>query len=377
MHPDFTFSQAANSVQPSLSMARGLGETPLLYNLAVGSPDLAPPKEVSALMQAYVEQNRYGYAPSKGSIKGLKALHNVVLGNDNSIDPNQNLMLLPGAKYAIYLALKTLVSPKEQVFLFAPYWLSYPEICKSLDLAFQELEMPAPSQKISMHAFLTQAAKVHGKPKAIILNNPNNPGGWIHPNTDLEELVDWCQKEGVWLIYDEVYKDLVFPGETFPSVPHFEGLVRIGSLSKSLCLAGLRLAYMSGPAACIQKADALGQHIHTCIAQPALWLAEHLEELPFAHFTQQCAKIYQERYTLFSQALERKGYTVWPIQAAFYILTQAKKEEATSGEELANRLEKRGLMVTPGNAYGKSLGHTVRVCLTLPKEKLVAASELF
>ncbi len=376
MHPDFTFSPAANSVQPSLSMVRGLGETAPLYNLAVGSPDLAPPKEVSTLMNAFAQQNRYGYAPSKGSLKALEALHSVVLGNDHSIDPNQNLMLLPGAKYAIYLALKTLVSPKEQVFLFAPYWLSYPEICKSLDIAFQELEMPAPSQKKSMHAFLTQAAKVHGKPKAIILNNPNNPGGWIHTSKELEACVEWCQKEGVWLIYDEVYKDLVFPGETFPSVPPFQGLVRIGSLSKSLCLAGLRLAYMAGPAAFIQKADALGQHIHTCISQPSLWLCEHLNDLPFAQFTHDCAQTYQERYLLFSEVLRNKGYAVWPIQASFYVLTHAKNQE-TAGDQLANRLENRGLMVTQGSAYGKSVGHTVRVCLTLPKEKLVAAAELF
>lgn len=171
------FNSALKNITPSASMSKGLSEVPVFANLAVGSPDIAPPKEIIELSKSFCENPNYAYTPSKGSAKALESLHKLIFHSNQNIHPTIDLSLCSGAKFGIYLTLKTLVNPNDHVMILQPYWLSYPDICISLCLHWTGFEYDFEQKSYNLE--LLKKSLLKHNSKVLLINNPNNPSGQI------------------------------------------------------------------------------------------------------------------------------------------------------------------------------------------------------
>jgi aspartate/methionine/tyrosine aminotransferase len=358
------FNKQLKKIIPSASMKNGLSNKSSQYNLAIGSPDITPPQQL-----LNIERKPVSYFKTKGSIKALEVLHEVVFNKSLSIDPEKNISLCNGAKFGIYLSLKTITNPGDHVMLLQPYWLSYPDICTSLHLQWSSEVLNIKERTYSIENL--QKSLLKNKSKVLIINNPNNPGGFVLHKEFLSEITRFCQEHHIWVLLDEVYKDLNFNGNRLHETLDQPNLIKVGSLSKSLAVPGLRIGYVAGDDKFISAFNLFNQHISTCINSISNEVVENINPLLFDDFTQKCQKIYEERYHKASQILLNKGYSVLESQASFYILVKVTPKY-TDVETCINYLAKEGIIVTPGVNYGVQFSDYIRICLTLPTEELVS-----
>jgi len=369
------FNSILNQIVPSASMSKGLSEVPVLANLAVGSPDIKPPTEIQDLCLEFAKNPNYAYGQAKGSIKALQNLHHLVFNANPNINPYTQISLCNGAKFGIYLTLKTICNSNGHVMLLQPYWLSYPDICKSLGLQWSGFEYDFNTDTYNLDLLKQSLLKTNSK--VLLLNNPNNPSGKLLSNEFLKDIIAFCEVHGIWVVLDEVYKDLNFA--MYASLHEnliSHNLIRVGSLSKSMALAGMRIGYVQGSETFIKNFNLFNQHISTCINSLSMFLLENISKECSGQFTQYCAITYKERYETAKAVLDTKGFTYLASESSFYLLVKATPHYKDCDDAIAS-LEKKGIIVTQGMHYGDQFNDYFRVCLTLPIAKLKETLYLF
>lgn len=367
------FNRNVLEMKPSASMKAGLVEQDrVMTNLAVGIPDVVAPPEIAALIREGADLSRFNYVPSKGTKKALTNLKNILFSEEENVDAASNLLLVSGAKYAIYLSLKTMCNAGDTVILMQPYWLSYPEIVHALGLKYVCWN-PTVDEAGELHfdvAELAALVKQHNA-TALILNNPNNPAGKVFRQAQVLQINEILQAHDAWLLIDEVYRDLVFDSRLAGEFAiTADNIVRVGSLSKSLSIPGLRLGYICAPEQMISYADLYNQHIQTCLNSLSCHVMEHLDKQVFQSFAEKCSSVYKERYALMSQAFSGTPLRLLRSESTFYSLVDFG-HYFKNGQEACNFLASdMDVIAVAGVAYGEKFQSHIRICLTLQSETL-------
>lgn len=356
------FNLLLNKMKPSASMSKGLIEGVTKHNLAIGSPDIPPPSEISELIKDFAKKPDYQYQPTKGGIDTIKNVINLVDRTNEQFNLNKNVVLTPGAKYGIYLALKTVCNIGDHVVLVEPYWLSYTDICESLGLKVSFWE---PIDNIyTFNDIKHLIEKSINRPRVIVINNPINPSGYIFDSKLLDSIINYCYSNDIWVILDEVYKDLCFDiNKNLHKNLFSNNLIRIGSFSKSLAIPGFRSGYILGSESFITKFNLLHQHIATSINSLTGFILRYLSFQTYTEYTQNCSLIYKKRYEICYRELLEKGYKPIKSDATFYMIFDVS-DKFENGQIACDYFETQGILLTAGINYGKKFNKTVRICLT-------------
>ncbi|SDS47635.1 succinyldiaminopimelate transaminase [Nocardioides scoriae] len=212
-------------------------------------------------------------------------------------------------------------------------------------------------------------------PALLWLNSPSNPTGRVLPPDHLRKVVDWCRERGVLLVSDECYVECTWEGEAL-SVLHpdvcggsHEGLLAVHSLSKRSNLAGYRCAFVAGDPAVVAELLAVRKNLGLIMPGPQQRaMAAALDD--DAHADEQHAR-YAARRARLRAALEGAGFGVTHSEASLYLW-------ATRGEpcwDTVAWLAERGVLVAPGEFYGRAGAQHVRVAFTAIDERVAAAVE--
>lgn len=213
-------------------------------------------------------------------------------------------------------------------------------------------------------------------PRLLWLNSPSNPTGRVLPVDHLRKVVDWCRERGVLLVSDECYLDCVWeePEGGALSVLHPDvcggdttGLLAVHSLSKRSNLAGYRCGFAAGDEAVIAELLAVRKHLGLMMPGPqqAAMVTALTDD---DHVAEQHERYAARRRTL-RAALEAAGFTVDHSEAALYLW-------ATRGEpcwDTVADLASHGILVAPGDFYGPTGRHHVRVAFTATDERIDTA----
>ena len=217
-----------------------------VIGFGAGEPDFDTPDEIKAAGISAIEQNVTRYTPAAGTVELRQAVcDRMRIDCGLEYKPSQ-VVVSSGAKHLVYLALRALVNPGDEVILPAPYWVSYYELIKMVGgvpvvvTATEAEHFKLTAEKLS--------AAITPNTKAIILNNPSNPTGMMYGREELEAIADVCVKHEVYVISDEIYYGLVYDGAAFTS---FAGLspevkeltILINGVSKSYAMTGWRIGY--------------------------------------------------------------------------------------------------------------------------------------
>ena len=202
-------SHIALGVQASTTMAidalfkqmKADGED--VIGFAAGEPDFPTPEHIKEAGIAAIRGNFTKYTPSSGSLELKRAVCDRMKADIGvEYTPNQ-VVIASGAKPAVYLALRAVVNPGDEVILPMPAWVSYYELIRMVGGI--PVTVPATEKehfKISAEK-LESAITPHTK--AVILNNPSNPTGMVYDAAQLKALTDVCVKHDLYIIADEIY----------------------------------------------------------------------------------------------------------------------------------------------------------------------------
>jgi aspartate aminotransferase len=152
-----------------------------------------------------------------------------------------------GAKQAIMCALQAILNPQEEVIFPAPYWVSYPEMAKLCGA----VPVPVLPEDGTFYPRLRDLeAKVGSYTKAVIINSPNNPSGAMYSEEFIAEVVEFCEKRGLYLIMDDIYHRLLFDGRKpincykyAKDLSENSKLIVINGVSKQYAMTGFRIGW--------------------------------------------------------------------------------------------------------------------------------------
>ncbi len=217
-----------------------------VIGFGAGEPDFDTPDEIKAAGIAAIEQNVTRYTPAAGTVELRKAVCERMQADCGlSYKPNQ-VVATSGAKHAVYLALRALVNPGDEVILPAPYWVSYYELIKMVGgVPVVVTATEAEHFKLTPEKL---AAAITPKTKCLILNNPSNPTGMMYGEEELKGIADVVVKNDLYVISDEIYYGLVYDGKPFVSFASlspevWERTILINGVSKSYAMTGWRIGY--------------------------------------------------------------------------------------------------------------------------------------
>jgi len=222
------------------------------------------------------------------------------------------------------------------------------------------------------------------RPALLWLNSPSNPTGRVLPTDHLRKVVDWCRERGTILVSDECYLECAWEtteqarpvSVLHPSIcgSSTEGLLAVHSLSKRSNLAGYRCAFVAGDARLVGELLAVRKNLGLMLPGPQqVAMAAALADTE--HAREQHAR-YAARRTALRTAFESAGFRIDHSEAALYLWATRQVDDGDEGcWETVTWLAERGILVAPGDFYGRAGSRHVRVAFTATDERVAAAVE--
>ena len=220
-----------------------------VVNFAAGEPDFDTPKSIKAAAIAAIEKGLTKYTPTSGT-QELRETIAAKFKKDNRLDykPSQ-IVVSCGAKHSIFNIIQILADEDEEVLIPAPYWVSYPEMVKAAGAIPKFIPATAKAGfKITPEDLRRYAGD---KTKILILNSPSNPTGMVYSRKELEPIAEFCVKNNIFVISDEIYEKLIYDTQEYTSIGAlgkdiFELTITVNGVSKAYAMTGWRIGYAAG-----------------------------------------------------------------------------------------------------------------------------------
>ena len=240
-----------------------------VVGFGAGEPDFDTPDNIKEAAYKAIRDGQTKYTPSNG-MPALRQAAADRLQSDCGINYSAGqIVIASGAKHSIYIALRALLDPGDEVILPAPYWVTYAEAIRMAGGVPVIVSAPE-SQDFKITAKQLEAA-VTDKTKLFIINNPANPTGMLYNAETLRELAGVCVKHDLYILSDEIYYKLVYDGKKFTSIAAMgddvkERTIIINGVSKSYAMTGWRIGYSASNA---RLAEVMGNYLSHSTSSPS------------------------------------------------------------------------------------------------------------
>lgn len=363
-------SRIALAIEPSATMAidsmfkqmkaDGLD----VIGFGAGEPDFPTPDYIKEVGIQAIQNNDTKYTPSVGTVALRKAICQRQKEDCGVEYTPAEVAVSNGAKPCVYVALRALVNPGDEVILPAPYWVSYIELIRMVGGVPVVVEATeAEHFKITPEKL---AAAITPKTKCMILNNPSNPTGMMYSRKELEEIAKVCVEKDIYVISDEIYYRLAYDNEEFVSFAALGEDVKartllVNGVSKSYAMTGWRIGYVAAPAA-ISKV--IGNYLGHCTGSPSsISQAAAAEALSTSQETvEKMREAFEERRNYMVERMNQiEGVSCIKPEGAFYVMMNISKifgkelfgHVIKDADDFGNMFLKYGkVAVVPGTSFG-------------------------
>lgn len=227
------------------SILRAKGE-PVIH-LGGGEPKSKPPVDALVAAGGMLQSGEIRYTPPDGIPSLKKAIIRYTDDFYGRLAAPENVMASGGAKQSLMCILQAILNPQEECIFPAPYWVSYPDMVRLCGA----IPVPVLPEDGTFHPRLQDIERVvTSYTKAVIINSPNNPSGILYSEEFIAEIVEFCEKRGLYLIMDDIYHRLVF-GDKKPincwkfvkQTGEESKLIIINGVSKQYAMTGFRIGW--------------------------------------------------------------------------------------------------------------------------------------
>ncbi len=357
-----SISQLARAIQESPTLAlneqarllREKGEA--VIHLGIGEPKNKAPIAAILSSAAKLTAGDIKYTPVDGIPSLKKAVIRYTEENYDRVVAPENVIVSGGAKQALYNLLFTLLNPQDEVIILAPYWVSYPEMIKMV-YGVPVVVTPEDGGFVPRLKEIEQA--VSSYTRAIIVNSPNNPSGVIYPESLVAEIVEFCEKKGIYCIMDDIYHKLVFDGCTCPRAfkytnrdPETTRLIAINGISKLYGMTGFRIGWVVAPKPLVQVMTNVQAQTTSCTSLILQAAAEGALTGLQSHVDALRLTLENNRNVMLQELEAFSGIKTVRPNGTYYCLPDFRAYNGNS-VELSKFLLRRALVVTvPGREFG-------------------------
>ncbi len=332
-----------------------------IIHLELGEPDFHPAPDVVAAAKTALDAGQDRYCPVAG-IPELRHAISDYLRQTRAVEvaPDQ-VVVAPGCKIALYLAMAALIEPGDEVLYPDPGFPAYPSITRGLG------GVPVPyylTERTNLQPDPDEvAAKITARTKVLLTNSPNNPTGSVSSDHVQRRLAELAVRHDLLVLSDEIYARIVY-GDRFQSMLRYPAMAErtflIDGFSKSFAMTGWRLGYVTAPPRFVPGLEMLVVNTFTCAAEFTQRAAVHALRDPGA-MTARMVEQFAERRRQFIAGLNRiPGFRCLPPEGAFYAWVNIAGTGLPAEKVCAMMLEEAGVAAIPGLAFGEAGREFVR-----------------
>jgi len=332
-----------------------------IIHLELGEPDFHPAEPVVTALEKAVRGGKDRYCPMAG-VPALKEEIAAYLQRTRSITVEpENIVVAPGCKLSLFLALMAIVEPSDEVLWPDPGFPGYASITRGFD------GVPVPfglDEKNKLQPDPDEiAAKITSRTKAILLNSPCNPTGTVYSDAVQRHIAELAVQHDLYVLSDEIYARIIY-GQKYNSMLNYPGMAErtliIDGFSKSFAMTGWRLGYTVAPPELVPHLVMLAINSYTCTAEFTQYAAiEALRDSTGA--TPRMVAEFQKRRDQFIADLNRvPGFRCIPPDGAFYAWVNIEETGTTAEEVCRIMLEDAGVAAIAGEAFGEMGKNFVR-----------------
>ncbi|GAB4173693.1 MAG: aspartate aminotransferase [Coleofasciculaceae cyanobacterium] len=350
-----------------------------LIDLGMGNPDgSAPAPVIEAAIAALQNPANHGYPPFEGTASFRTAIANWYRRRyDVALDPDSEALPLLGSKEGLgHLAL-AYINPGDLVLVPSP---AYPAHFRGPLIAggtVHSLNLkPENDWLIDLGAIPEDVAR---RAKILYFNYPSNPTAATAPREFFKDIVEFARKYEILLVHDLCYAELAFDGYQPTSLLEIPGAKDIGvefhTLSKTYNMAGWRVGFVVGNRHIIQGLRTLKTNLDYGIFAALQTAAEAALQLPDVYVHDVQAR-YRRRRDFLIEGLAELGWTIPKTKATMYLWVPCPP--GTNSTDFAlDVLQKTGVVLTPGNAFGEAGEGYVRMSLIAECDRLAEVLRRF
>lgn len=326
-----------------------------IIHLEIGEPDFDTPQPIVEATIKALDKDKLTHYGSNAGDALLRENIATKMRRDKGLEINPDEILITvGAAEAIFVAIMALINPGDEVIILSPAFMNYlncVQIAEGVPVYIslkEENEFQIDPQEV--------AARITGKTKMIILNNPHNPTGTVYHKYVLEEISQIIANRDILVLSDEIYDAIVYGGARHYSMSSFLGLkertITINGFSKTYAMTGWRLGYLIANERFMPSFIKVHQYVATCAptfiqAGAAHGMLESEQDI------REMVAIFEKRKEILIKGLQEiSGLDCVKPQGAFYVMVNITKL-GLSAEEFAHKLlEDKGVAVVPGTGFG-------------------------
>lgn len=356
-----------------------------VYDLSIGAPNIPPTKRIMEVMaEAVMKPANYVYA-----INDTQQLLGAVAQwykrrYDVELNPETEICSLLGSQDGLSHIALSILDPGDIMLVPDP---CYPIFADGPRIAGAELYY-MPLQKENDYVIQLQdiPEEIARKAKFMLVSYPNNPTAAMAPESFYHEVVDFAKKYDIIVLHDNAYSELVFDGQSCGSFLSIPGAMEVGvefnSLSKTYGLAGARIGFCVGNKEVVGMLKTLKSNMDYGMFLPIQ--AAAVEALTGNQaVVAETRAAYEHRRDVLCDGLIKAGWHMEKPAGTMFVWAPIPDSYQDSESFVADLLDKTGVLVTPGSAFGPSGEGYVRMALVQSEDTMkkiveaVVASGIF
>ena len=316
-----------------------------IIHLEVGEPDFQPPKEVKTALEEVYDKGYGKYGPAKGITELRKALASWVSEYESETQyTEENILVCPGARFAVYLAITTLLNPGDEIIVIEPAWPAYKDCALNAGIKVRTIKTTLETKWEPSIEQINNA--INENTKMIVLNYPNNPTGKILPKELLASIIRTAKEHDLYVLSDEIYEKYSNDDWRSVSIYDYEKSIITMSFSKSHAMTGFRIGYAIAEPSIIEKMSKLQELSLTNVSEPIQYIAlKALAADP--DFT----SIIKSRLKALVQSAKDIGLEFIEPDGAMYLFAKTKHKNFDA-TKFSEKLLEQGVAIAPGEGFG-------------------------
>lgn len=347
-----------------------------IIDLSIGDTDFTTDSRIidAACRDAHAGYTHYGVPKGDGElISAVIRAWKEDFGQDIA---EENVLITASSCLGMGLLMLATLNPGDEVIVLGPYFAIYRQQIELAGGVCVEVQTKASSGfRISTEEI---EHAVTERTKAIIINNPSNPTGFVFSREELEAVAFIAEKYDLLIAADEIYTRYLYEGE-FTAIRTLSGTadrtVTFNSFSKNYMMTGWRVGYVIAPPDIIRTMNTINggliYSVPSISQRAAIKALEIREEMDRLYIDR-----YKERVMLASDRIEKIPYmTFVRPKGTFYLFPGIQKTGLSSREFCAYALKNAHVLLTPGSAFGKAGEGHIRIACTAPTEQIAEAMD--
>jgi aspartate aminotransferase len=355
-----------------------------IYHLNIGDPDVPTPQPVFDAFRSFKDPV-LGYGPAQGFKELHTAMCDYFADYGIPLVPD-NILITTGGSEAILFAFNVVADPGDEIIVFEPFYTNYNGYASFANVTLVPLTLRGedgfrlPSEK-------EIEAKITKRTRAILLCSPNNPTGTVYTPEELERVARLVKKHGLYLIGDEVYKELVYDGLSHKSILEYKEIedrtIVIDSISKRFSCCGARIGALITRSKDIYQAALKFAQARLCPPTVEQRAAIAAYKMGLKYFDPVRVEYQRRRDVLYEGLKAIPGVSLYKPQGAFYMMVKLPVKDV---EHFVIWMltdfshENQTVMVAPAEGFYKTPGKgrdEMRIAYVLKEEDLKKAVVAF